>query len=570
MLIFTKLWYTNFLGTGNVPNVIELNKYKSTVITGKNGEGKSTFLDALMFVLFDRPFRDINKPQLVNSINKKKCLVEVEFNVHGRHYRVKRGIKPNVFDIYVNGDLLNQDAASKDYQKVLEQQILKMNAKTFSQVVILGSASFTPFMQLKSGPRREVVEDLLDIRVFSVMSQILKDKVSAVKDQLLTVENDINNHRTKIQAQKKLIEALDQSRKDAVASLQQKIDANTTLIHNTQQQVDRLVEEINELQQRKDRLAPVVEGAPKIEKMKVKAHTAISNCQHSIQFFDSNDVCPSCSQEIDHSYKDSIKSMLNRELLDHQAKFDQITTTLEKLSKQITKYHDVVEDILSKNLEMTTLNSTINLLNKQNMDLVNEANAARQETTSLADEKQRMKQYAESAIDLVTQKSDLLNQKGLHDVAQLLLKDTGVKTAIIREYLPVMNKLINRYLSAMDFFVKFELDESFDETIKSRHRDVFTYNSFSEGQKRRIDLAILFTWRQIAKMKNSVNTNLMILDEILDGSLDANGIDYFMSMMNTFGENTNIFVISHRDVQDKFDHNIRVEMKNDFSVIVHS
>lgn len=569
MLVFKQIRYKNLFSTGNQFNTIDLNKYGSTLITGKNGEGKSTFLDALMFVLFDRPFRNINKPQLVNSINKKNCLVEVDFDVLGNSYVVRRGIKPNVFEILVNGQLLNQDAAVKDYQKVLEQQILKMNAKTFSQVVILGSASFTPFMQLKSGPRREVVEDLLDIRIFSVMSQILKDKVADTKVRLSTVESDINSQRIKIQSQKKIVDTLDQSRKDAVASLRARIVHNNNIIHNTQLQVDRLDDELAVLMSKQQKLEEAIAGLTRIEKIRIKNASAISTCEETMSFFNTNQICPSCSQDIEHDHKHTIIVDLESKLRAHKDKEKQLDELIKKLEAQAAEYKQVSKDIQAKTLEKNSLANTISILNNQNDDLANDISDAGQDTTNLSDEKARLREYADRAINLVSDKQVLLEQRQLEEAASLLLKDTGVKTAIIREYLPVMNRLINKYLTAMDFFVKFELDESFTETIKSRHRDVFSYDSFSEGQKRRIDLAILFTWRQIAKMKNSVNTNLMILDEILDGSLDANGIEMFMTIMNAFGEHTNTFVISHKadQMSERFDHILKVELKNAFSVV---
>jgi len=571
MLVFKKLQYRNFLSTGNTANTIELNKHPSTLITGRNGDGKSTMLCALTFALFGKPFRNVNKGQLVNSINQKNCLVEIEFSTNGKHYVVKRGIKPNVFEIWCNGEMINQDAALKDYQKVLEQQILKLNYKTFTQVVILGSATFVPFMQLSSTARREVIEDILDIKVFSIMNQILKEKTAAVKDEMTRIENEVAHHRTKIQSQKKLIEVLETSRQNVIDSLQQKIQLNNDAIKQSSNKIDVLTADVNILQQKQVKHDEVISALTKAARMKMKIGTNIDSCNHNIEFFNDNETCPSCSQHINDDHKHNIINELNNKIKDHEKKCSDIDSVIEKLDSQLKVYKAALDQMRDKTIEISTLNSTIRLLNEQNEELQKEAATANVDTTNLVEEKSKMKQYAVDAVELVNQKQTLLDTKQLHEVAGALLKDTGIKTAIIREYLPVMNKLVNKYLSAMDFFVKFELDESFTEVIKSRNRDVFTYDSFSEGEKRRIDLAILFTWRQIAKMKNSVNTNIMILDEILDGALDAGGIDYFLSIMNQFGDHTNIFVISHKVDQmiDRFDHVVKVEKKNDFSMIVN-
>jgi DNA repair exonuclease SbcCD ATPase subunit len=434
MIIFKSISWKNFLSTGNSPNKVLLNKSPTTLVIGKNGEGKSTILDALCFSLFGKPFRNINKGQLVNSINQKGCVVEIEFEISGREYKIIRGIKPNIFEIYLNGEMINQDAASRDYQKVLEQQILKLNYKTFTQVVILGSASFVPFMQLSSLQRREVIEDILDIRIFSTMNTLLKEKINETKDEIA----------------------------------------------------------------------------------KAEAETILSN--------------------------------LNQKL-----------STITEIQSKIT----------DKNIELSTRNSTVTLLNKQVKEMQAEVESTKTDTTNIDEEKRKLKDLAKSAMEKITTKTTLQEQRNLEEVASILLKDTGIKTAIIREYLPAMNKLINKYLQAMDAYIHFELDESFNEIVKSRHRDDFTYASFSEGEKMRIDLSILFTWRQIAKMKNSVNTNLLLLDEIFDSSLDTAGTDYFLNLMNQFGENTNIFVISHKGDQlfEKFRSVIKFEKRNDFSLI---
>jgi DNA repair exonuclease SbcCD ATPase subunit len=571
MVVFKKITYRNFLSTGNVPNIIELNKHSSTLITGKNGEGKSTILCALTFALFGKPFRNVNKGQLVNSINGKNCLVELEFSTNGHEYTVKRGIKPNVFEIWCDGEMINQDAALKDYQKVLEQQIIKLNYKTFTQVVILGSATFVPFMQLSSTQRREVIEDILDIRVFSLMNSILKEKTSSVKDQIQRLEVDIANHKSRIASQKKLIEVLETNRQSLIDGIQSKIDANSKQIADTQEKVAEVAKEMESVKDKanSDEINKALAAA---NKMKMKIGTTIDSCNHTVEFFSENATCPTCSQNIAEDHKETVLTGINKKIDEHQAKLQQVEDALTKLYKQLDKASQYADKLRDYSIEISTYTNQINMLSSQNQEMMEEMNKTSSDTANLTEEKSKMKELAEEAIEMVGKKSELLDARHLHDVASALLKDTGIKTAIIREYLPVMNKLINKYLSAMDFFVKFELDESFQEVIKSRGRDTFTYASFSEGEKRRLDLAILFTWRQIAKMKNSVNTNLMILDEILDGALDGAGIDYFLSIMNQFGEQTNVFVISHKVDQmiDRFDHVVRLEKKNDFSVITTS
>lgn len=569
MIVFKTIRWKNFLSTGNQFNEIQLNKHKSTLITGKNGEGKSTILCALTFGLFGKPFRNVNKGQLVNSINQKNCLVELEFAISGHNYIVRRGIKPNIFEIYCDDALINQDAANKDYQKVLEQQILKLNYKTFTQVVILGAATFVPFMQLSSNQRREVIEDILDIRVFSVMNVLLKEKHSICKDQISSIENAIATHKVKVQSQKKLIEALEASKKNVVDSLKSKIETNNQQISASASNIELLNFEIENLRQHQTKQKTISDGIQQLSKIKDKVTADVDRCAHDIRFFNSNDQCPTCTQDIAVDHKTQVLNELNSKINDYKKKCSDSEQLLEKLTNQLNDVNQILNKISDLNIEISTQTNKIKILTDQNVSLANEIQSVGDDVGDVKEEKQRMKGLAEEAIELITTKSELLNQRELYDVAGMLLKDTGIKTAIIKEYLPVMNKLINRYLDAMDFFVKFELDESFQETIKSRNRDTFTYDSFSEGEKRRLDLAVLFTWRQIAKMKNSVNTNILILDEILDGALDSGGIDYFLSIMNQFGDQTNVFVISHKVDQmvDRFDHVIRVEKRNDFSII---
>ena len=529
MITFESIEWKNFLSTGNSANKVLLNKSTTTLIIGKNGEGKSTILDALCFALFGKPFRNINKGQLVNSINQKNCLVEIHFNVNNKSYKVIRGIKPNKFEIWCDDELLNQDAAAKDYQKVLEQQILKLNYKTFTQVVILGSASFVPFMQLSSAQRREVIEDILDIRIFSTMNQLLKEKASDTKAEIVRIETEIANAKTKVEAQNAIIKTISDARADNIRSIQEKIVTSTQEVSTTQLEVDELIREIGDLKDQIIDKAKVQEDLKKAESIRSKLHSKIETCEHHKEFFTSHDVCPSCSQSIPEEHKHSILSDLNDKVADQNSKVAELETVLGSLTERLSNINLVLDQITEKNIELSTKNSAITLINKQISSLEREIETHQTDTTNLDEEKAKLKTLAQDAMERIKSKTALQEHRNLEEVAGLLLKDTGIKTAIIREYLPVMNKLINKYLQAMDAYIHFELDEAFNEVVKSRFRDDFTYASFSEGEKMRIDLSILFTWRQIAKMKNSVNTNLLLLDEIFDSSLDTAGTDYFLN-----------------------------------------
>lgn len=570
MIVFKSVSWKNFLSTGNSPNKVLLNKSQTTLIIGKNGEGKSTILDALCFSLFGKPFRNVNKGQLINSINGKGCLVEVEFEVNGKEYKIIRGIKPNVFEIWCDNEMINQDAASRDYQKILEQQILRLNYKTFTQVVILGSASFVPFMQLSSSQRREVIEDILDIRIFSTMNTLLKEKAQETKDAITRTENDIRSAKDKVENQQTIIKTITEAKTTAIESIVSKISINNAEILQTEGEIELILSEIDTLKASIHDKDNVTEDIDKAKSIKSKLLQKIETCEHHSEFFSEHDVCPSCNQDIAEEYKESIVKDLNEKMLDNNTKINELETILTNLQEKLSEINKVVGQITDKNIELSTRNSTITLLNKQIRELEAETQRVKSDTTNIDEEKGKLKELAQDALNKIGQKNQLMEHRNIEEVANVLLKDTGIKTAIIREYLPAMNKLINKYLNAMDTYIHFELDEAFNEKIKSRFRDEFTYASFSEGEKMRIDLAILFTWRSIAKMKNSVNTNLLLLDEIFDSSLDTAGTDYFLTLMNTLGEHSNIFVISHKGDQlfDKFRSVVKFEKRNDFSVMV--
>jgi len=570
VIVFRSVQWKNFLSTGNSPNKVLLNKSQTTLIIGKNGEGKSTILDALCFSLFGKPFRNVNKGQLVNSINNKNCLVEVEFDINGKEYKIIRGIKPNVFEIWCENEMINQDAASRDYQKILEQQILRLNYKTFTQVVILGSASFVPFMQLSSSQRREVIEDILDIRIFSTMNSLLKEKAQETKDAILRTEGEIKSAKDKVENQQAIIKTITEAKTESINNILSKISANNAEILHTESEIELIVSEIDTLKASINDKETVTDDIEKAKSFRSKLLQKIETCEHQSEFFNEHDVCPSCDQGIPEEHKSKIVEELNSKLLEQNGKVSELETILSSLNEKLSVIAEVQSKITENNIELSTRNSAITLLNKQIKTLQDEAESAKTDTTNIDEEKNKLKDLAKDALDKIAQKNQLQEHRNIEEVANVLLKDTGIKTAIIREYLPAMNKLINKYLNAMDTYIHFELDEAFNEKIKSRFRDEFTYASFSEGEKQKIDLAILFTWRQIAKMKNSVNTNLLLMDEIFDSSLDAQGIELLLNILSQFTHDTNIFIISHKGDQlfDKFRSVIKFEKRNDFSIIV--
>jgi DNA repair exonuclease SbcCD ATPase subunit len=568
-ITFKTLQWKNFLSTGNSFNRIILNGDSSTLIVGKNGEGKSTILDALTFVLFGKPFRNINKPQLINSINQKNMLVEVEFDVGSSSYKVVRGMKPNVFEIYCNGTIINQDAASRDYQNTLEQQILKLNYKTFTQVVILGSASFVPFMQLPAHSRREVIEDILDISIFSDMNTILKTRIDETKTELKYLESKIDLLKSKTSSQKRLIESMVSSKQDQLDKLRQQIRENEDNISLNLEKHSQLTEKISALMEEMNDEEQVAKDVKKLTTMREKISSGKEQLEENLSFFENNEVCPSCSQGIPHEHKSKITESLLKNIFDSEKKINTLEEAYTTLADRQKRLSDINKEMLALNVQCNSLIASNKTYKQMNEKLVFQTEEIKEDVGDIDEEKSKLQVLAAEALSFIKRKNSLQEQKSVQEVAAILLKDTGIKTAIIKEYLPAMNKLINSYLNAMDFYVHFELDEAFNEKIKSRFRDEFTYASFSEGEKMRLDLAILFTWRQIAKMKNSVNTNLLILDEIFDSSLDVAGTDYFLSIMESFGDKQNVFVISHKadSLVDKFKNTIRFEKRNDFSVI---
>ena len=465
--------------------------------------------------------------------------------------------------------MLNQDAAARDYQKVLEQQILKLNYKTFTQVVILGSASFVPFMQLPSNQRREVIEDILDIKIFSTMNSLLKEKANETKQQIAQIESDIKIARGKVDSQTTIIKNLTEAKSESIGRLVDTLASNELSIIESQNHINTISVEIQTLKDATISKTTIDNEIEQAKNIRSKLNARLEHCETHSEFFTENDVCPSCSQGIGEDYKHKVIEELNAKIEETNTQTDELDKILTNLNEQLSEINRVLGLITDKNIELSTHNSTVTLLNKQNIKLQAEIESSKADTTNVDEEKRKLKELAQDALQMINEKTALAEHRNLEEVASILLKDTGIKTAIIREYLPVMNKLINKYLNAMDTYIHFELDEAFNEKIRSRFRDEFTYASFSEGEKMRIDLAILFTWRQVAKMKNSVNTNLLLLDEIFDSSLDTSGTDYFLNLMNQFGDKANIFVISHKGDQlfDKFRSAIKFEKRNDFSII---
>jgi len=569
MIYFNTIRWKNLLSTGNAFTEIYLNRSPSTLIVGENGGGKSTLLDALCFGLFGKPFRNINKPQLLNSINKKNLLVEIEFSVGGKDYKIVRGIKPNVFEIHSGGEVINQDAAARDYQKYLEESVLKLNYKSFTQIVILGSASFTPFMQLPPFTRREIIEDILDIQIFTTMNSVLKDKMTELRDNIQIADSKLEVLKQRATIQKEYVDTLEANREKRVDEIQSRIDEGELAIASFQSLVTALEGKKITQEDAKAALGDLTTKQKKLESFKTKFSTQLRDIQKEISFYENTDDCPTCKQGISHDHKSTIVD-------ERMGKVQTLTEGMAKLSEEFDKLQELIDEdavisaeisrinqeILSNNNEIIVCQRLVQALNLELNDI----------TTKTADidiEKDKLKTFAKDVIAQNSEKATLNEEKHYMEVISTLLKDTGIKTKIIRQYLPIINKLVNKYLQAMDFFVQFNLDEKFDETIKSRHRDDFSYASFSEGEKQRIDLALLFTWRTIAKMKNSVATNLLILDEVFDSSLDNNGTDYVMSLLDTIGEDTNVFVISHKGDQlfDKFRSLIKFEKKQNYSVM---
>ena len=556
MITFKNIRWKNFLSTGNAWTEIQFDRSPSTLIVGENGSGKSTMLDALTFALFNKPFRNVSKPQLVNSINRKKLMVEINFSIGKRNYLIRRGELPKIFEIEINGVKLDKDANIRDFQKYLEENILKLNYKSFTQIVMLGSASFTPFMQLHLGARREIIEDILDITIFTSMNKVLKDKITLLENQIRTLEGEIDVAKQKAELQESYIKTLEDDKKS-------KVETIATAIKEAEDAIETARELAKSTASEKTTMGNVTEKKQKLEEYKRKFTHQISLHRKDLNFFHDNDECPTCQQGIAHDHKEVMTAR-------DEEKINELQTALDELEEKYVEVEVLVEKVLELDQQIMDHNNESitqqRILQRLQLELAD----TQDKVGDITKERTKLKTLAKAALGKQHDKIKLTETGHYYDVAQSLLKDSGIKTKIIKAYLPIINKLVNKYLAAMDFFVQFNLDETFKETIKSRFRDKFSYASFSEGEKQRIDLALVFTWRTIAKMKNSASTNILLLDEVFDSSLDTDGTQYVMQLLETIGNDTNVFVISHKGDQlfDKFRSVVKFEKKQNYSVIV--
>lgn len=568
MIVFKSLRYKNFLSTGNNWTEINLNKIKSTLIVGQNGAGKSTLLDALSFSLFGKPHRNINKPQLVNSINNKDCVVEVEFTVGSNEFKIVRGIKPTAFEIWTNGSMVDQSSHAKEYQKILEQNILKLNHKSFHQIIVLGSSSFIPFMQLPAQHRRDVIEDLLDINVFSKMNTILKEKNSRLKDKSKEIKYSLDLLDNKISTQKKYIDGITSLNDDFISKRKadiEKIRKDISILEKENIICDEFVQENQsnmqiELNKANDKKQTLLQYQAQFQ-------TKIKTLVKDAKFYEQNETCPTCTQNIDSVLRDT-------NLAEAQSKAKELKEAMEQGSKEsaiveetIERFTGLANNIRAKLSTISSNSTTISRMQTQIQSYQDELNTTQGASGDLNKANTELNDMFDDQKSINSDRYELNENMLYNSVMTEMLKDTGIKTKVIKEYLPVINNLVNKYLQVLDFFVHFDLDESFQETIRSRHRDAFSYDSFSEGEKQRIDLALLFTWRQIAKMKNSVATNLLILDETFDSSLDHDGVDNLMKILYTLDDDTNVFVISHKGeiLDGKFEEKLEFYKDKNFS-----
>jgi len=567
LIIFKYVRWKNFLSTGNTFTEIQLDRNPSTLIIGENGAGKSTILDALCFGLFGKPFRQISKNQLINTVNSQGTVVEIEFETQNKNVKVVRGIKPNTFEIWVDGNMINQSANAKDYQKHLEQQILKLNYRSFTQVVILGSSTFIPFMQLKSQARREVVEDILDIKIFSLMNLILKGKVKSLNADISENQYQVELNREKVELQENYIEDIERNKDTLLSQKTTLRDGNEEEVFSRKEEANRITEENQTLLDAMSGEDAAVEKRDKLKDIQFTLKDKHNRHEQMIDFLEKNDVCPTCEQDIDEAFKTKAISQRNEQVKELSEGLIQMKKEMDKATNKLKEYKDIAKVLNDNNIKLAKLNSGITELEKFNATIAEEIRQLESGDVTKTDY-EKLDNLKKLCYSLESTKSKLKEDMVYFDVARNLLQDTGIKTKIIKQYLPIMNKLINGYLSSMDFFVNFNIDENFNETIKSRFRDVFSYANFSEGEKMRIDLALLFTWRAVAKMKNSTNTNLLILDEIFDSSLDATGTDDFLKILNTF-EKENVFIISHKQdmLIDKFRSVIKFEKVKNFSKV---
>lgn len=568
MILFKKIRYKNLLSTGNVFTEIDLNKHNTTLIVGENGAGKSTILDALSYVLFGKAFRKINKPQLINSITQKNLVVEVEFSINKHEYKIIRGIKPNVFEVYQNGKLLNQSAEMKDYQEILEKQIIKVNHKSFCQVVVLGSATFQPFMQLSSGQRREIIEDLLDLQIFTTMNNVLKNKVLINSENIYQSKSDQKLIEEKIKLIKEHLIELQNNNDQLVNEKKERIKGANFQIDTLNQSYWELENKRKDLEENNNNSECLSKKINKLSKLKHQIEANLSVVKKDVEFFDNHDNCPTCKQEIDEQFKCETIETKNKQIEEYNNGLDLLTKEYETANEELKKILDIQSKINDLRMEINNIKTKINSMIEYRDRMEEEINSIKKVENRKEDNKIPELEKELKTIEL--KYNELEEERNLLTIATTMLKDGGIKARIIRQYVPIINKLINKYLSSMEFMCQFELDEQFNETIKSRYRDEFSYASFSEGEKMRINLAILFTWRALAKLRNSINTNILIMDEVFDSSLDANGTEEFLKLIKDLTSDTNTFIISHKTDQlyDKFEKVIKYEKHKNFSRII--
>lgn len=571
MITFKKLRYQNILSTGNIFTEIDLNRSQSTLIVGKNGAGKSTMIDAISFGLYGTPFRDINKPILLNSITGKGLLVEIEFSIGSKEYMIRRGMKPNIFEIYMDGVLLDQDADARKYQERLEKQILKMNHKTFSQIVVLGSRNFVPFMKLPAQLRRNIVENLLDIQVFSTMNTLLKEKVSANKESLTAIDAQIGAARASIEVHEQY-KNRGVGPNSAIETLEREAESKKNRLYDLVAESDRITAELKKVMASIDEsdVNKTLRTKAKALELQNQLLFKKEQLEEDIGFFHDNDTCPTCRQDIDASYKAGIVTAKKKRASGLIESLNELEEKIKNIDAVIDATEEIRSNIRNLTADLNTNNSIIKMEKRNLLELqtrIAEAKADSEKSTIESGDVIKDLQATIAQLNLT--KEELLKEKALLDASGGLLKDSGIKTHIVKQYIPLMNQYINSYLAAMDFFVNFELDENFNETIRSRFRDTFVYNSFSEGEKLKIDLALMFAWREISMARNSTATNLLIMDEILDSSLDNEGTDYFFKILKILVEKTNVFLISHKGdgLYDKFHSVIKFEKRGNFSHI---
>jgi DNA repair exonuclease SbcCD ATPase subunit len=564
---FKKVRYKNILSTGNAFTEINLSKSRTTLISGTNGSGKSTLLDAITFGLYGKPFRKINKPQLINSINTKELVVEVEFTVSGNEYLIRRGIKPAIFEILRNGELVNQDAATRDYQAYLEQNILGLNYKSFNQVVVLGSATYVPFMELPAHQRREIIEDLLDIQVFSTMNILLKDRSNLNRETITENNYQIDLIKSKIESAVEHNDSIRKIRESEVNKIREKMQEHIDRIEEEKTAIEAVETTIQNLIETISDKASVKKKLDSAKSIRVELESTLRSYKKELNFYHDNDSCPTCKQGIAHDFKETIITEKDKKSSEIVSSMEELSEKINALETRIEEISSVEDEIQKRNLKIGEHRAQIKMSMNALKSFKSELDAAEKEVEEV--DTSKLEEYNGTLKTLQSEQTRLFDERETLGVVNAMLKDGGIKTRIIRQYIPVMNKLINKYLSAFELFVDFHLDENFNEVIKSRFRDAFSYASFSEGEKLRITLSIMLSWRAVAKLRNSVSTNLLILDETLDGAMDGTGVENLIDTLHNLNNNDNIFVISHRGEQfgDKFDSHIRFEKVKNFSQI---